>query len=76
MKASELRDQLTGLLARRHGGTRRRWRIVLGPIRVYNPVTHPHCNWSASPSGSHDENEAVERLLDDARLTHPLVEKD
>lgn len=47
--------------------------MALGPIRVYDSNTHPHCNWSAAPSGSFDENEAIERLLDDARLTHPMV---
>lgn len=75
MTVSELQDHITGTLARRHGGTRRRWRMALGPIRLHDIATHPHCNWSAAPSGSFDENEAIERLLDDSRLRHPVVEK-
>jgi hypothetical protein len=73
MKASELQDLLLSTLVRTAGGTRRQWRIALGPVRVLDRATHPHCNWSVSPSGSVAEIAVIERLLDDVRLSHPFV---
>lgn len=75
MTASELQDLLLATLVRSCGGTQRRWRMALGPIRVRDPATHPHCNWSVNPSGSAGEIAAIERLLDDLRLTHPIVSR-
>jgi len=71
--ANALQDLILSLLVKRVGGTRRRWRMALGPIRVRNQETHPHCNWSVSPSGSSGENEAIENLLDELRLQHPII---
>lgn len=73
MNASQLQDQLVSALIRKAGGTKRQWRLALGPVRLYDLATHPVCNWSVSPSGSVEENEAIERLLDDFRLDHPLI---
>ena len=73
MTASELQDLLITTLVRKSGGSRRQWRIAIGPVRVLDAATHPHCNWSVTPSGSHSEIAAVERLLDDVRLSHPIV---
>lgn len=73
MLASQLQDLLVVTLARRAGGTQRRWRAVVGPVRVHDRATHPHCNWSVAPSGSAAEVGEVERLLDELRLTHPMV---
>ena len=73
MKASELQDFLVTTLVRKAGGTRRQWRMAIGPVRVRDRETHPHCNWSVSPSGSVGEISAIERLLDDVRLSHPFV---
>ena len=73
MKASALEDLLINTLVRKTGGTRRQWRIALGPIRLHDRATHPHCNWSVTPSGSIGEVSAIERLLDDVRLSHPFV---
>ena len=73
MKASELQDLLVSTLVRRVGGTRRQWRIAVGPVRVLDRAVHPHCNWLVSPSGSNGEISAIERLLDDVRLSHPFV---
>ena len=61
------------MLLREQGGTHRQWRLALGPIRVLNRETHPHCNWSVTPSGTPREIAAIERLLDTARLDYPLV---
>lgn len=66
-------DLLLARLVRAHGGSRQRWRKLVGPIRLYSIATHPHCNWSASPVGSAMEIEAVERLADELRLTHPIL---
>ncbi len=73
MTASDLHDRIVSSLARKHGGTKRRWRIAVGDIRVYSAATHPHCNWSVEPTGTASENDAVQRLLDELRLRHPLV---
>lgn len=73
MTASDLQDLLTATLLRQYGGSRRRWKIVLGAVRVYDPETHPHCNWSVTPSGSVAEVAAIEALLDRLRGDHPIV---
>ncbi|UYY59474.1 hypothetical protein [Sphingomonas sp. S2-65] len=73
MTASDLQDLLTATLLRHYGGSRRRWKTVLGPVRVYDPATHAHCNWSAAPSGSVAEVAAIEALLDRVRGEHPIV---
>ena len=76
MTASELQDLLVGALVRHAGGTRRRWRTAVGPVRLHDVATHPHCNWSIDPSGGAREVGEIERLLDRIRLEHPLVAAD
>lgn len=76
MRVSQLRELLVTLLVRRAGGTQRRWRAVLGPVRVHDVATHAHCNWSVAPSGSVSEIAQVEELLDTVRLEHPIVAPD
>ena len=73
MTASELQDMLVSALARRCGGTQRRWRLALGPVRTLSIDTHPHCNWSVRPDGSAHEIAVIEKLLDQVRLSHPIV---
>jgi hypothetical protein len=73
MTPIELQDLLITALVRKAGGTRRQWRMALGPVRLHDRATHPHCNWSVAPSGSTREIAEIERLLDDIRLSHPLV---
>ncbi len=73
MTASELQELLAKTLARAGGGTQRHWRLVVGPLRLHDAATHPHCNWSVDPSGTAGEVAAVERLLDRVRLDHPIV---
>jgi hypothetical protein len=75
MTASELQHLLVSTLVRRIGGTQRQWRLAIGPVRLHDRATHPHCNWSVSPSGSIAEIEAIEQLLDDVRLSHAIVAK-
>ena len=60
-------------LVRSAGGDPRRWRIVLGPIKLHDLRTHPHCNWSVAPSGGVREVAEIERLLDTMRLEYPIV---
>lgn len=76
MTVSELEDLIVTTLTRRLGGARRRWRIALGPARLHDPATHPHCNWSFAPSGGAGEIARIEDLLDDIRMEHPLVTPD
>jgi len=73
MRASDLQDRIVAELVRSSGGTKRGWRAAVGAVRVHDPATHPHCNWSVDPSGTAAENERIERLLDDLRLRHRLV---
>jgi hypothetical protein len=73
MTSSELQHLLVNALVRKAGGTQRRWRMALGPVRLHDRATHPHCNWSVAPSGSHQEIAEIERLLDDIRLRFPVV---
>jgi hypothetical protein len=75
VKASELQDLIVATLVRQQGGTARRWRLAVGPVRVYDPATHPDINWSVEPHGTGRDNAAIERLLDDVRLTHSIVTK-
>lgn len=74
MTAADLIDQFLAILLREVGGTRRRWRNVIGPVKRYSAATHPHCNWSITPGGEADENEAVERIADRLREKHPILE--
>ena len=73
MTASDIQDLLVATLARSSGGTQRQWRLVVGPVRLHDAETHPHCNWSVAPSGTPREIGEVERLLDRVRLDHPVV---
>ncbi|OHT20603.1 hypothetical protein BHE75_02602 [Sphingomonas haloaromaticamans] len=73
MTSSELQNLIVATLTRNAGGSRRRWRLVVGPVRVYSLGTHPHCNWSVAPSGSAGENAVVEDLIDTIRSAHPIV---
>jgi hypothetical protein len=73
MTASQLQDLLVARLARLAGGTQRRWRTVVGPVKIYDRSTHATCNWSIAPSGGSREIAEVERLLDSVRLEHPIV---
>lgn len=73
MTASELQDLLVATLARRAGGSQRPWRLAVGAIRVHDAATHPHCNWSLDPTGEPSRVAEIERLLDEVRLSHPIV---
>jgi hypothetical protein len=73
MTADDLIDIFLARLLRERGGTRGRWRKVLGPVRIYSPVTHSHCNWSITPTGSPAEVAAAEAVSDTLRLEHPII---
>ena len=75
MTPARLTDLLVARLLR-HGGGGQRWRRLLGPIRLYDLSTHPHCNWSISPTGSYSEVALIERLLDEVRNSHPIVREE
>ncbi|EZP56090.1 MULTISPECIES: hypothetical protein [Sphingomonas] len=73
MTSGMLHDLFLSTLIKQAGGNRRRWRLVIGEIRLYDPATHAHCNWAVTPTGSATENDIVERIADDLRLRHPIV---
>lgn len=73
MTTTGLIDLFVRTLLREIGGNRRRWRAVLGDVRVYSAETHAHCNWSVSPMGGAGENAAVERIADRLRGEHPII---
>lgn len=76
MQASELQDLIVQTLVRQQGGSARRWRLAVGPVRVYGADTHPDVNWQIEPGGTGRENAIIERLLDDLRLSHSVVQAD
>lgn len=73
MTRDGMTDLLVARLLRDHGKSKHHWRKVIGPIRLYSRATHPHCNWSATPTGSVQDVALIESLLDDLRLAHPLL---
>jgi hypothetical protein len=73
MTPSQLTDLLVAQLVRDKGGMAQRWRRVVGGVQIYDVKTHPHCNWAIRPTGSNSEIATVERLLDDIRISHPIV---
>lgn len=73
MTRRDLLDIFTRQLIRDIGGERRRWRAVIGEVKLYSIDTHPHCNWSISPMGGAGENAAIERLADRLRGEHPIL---
>jgi hypothetical protein len=73
MHTSQLQDLIVSTLVKQAGGTQRRWRIALGPIKLRDPLSYVHCNWEVTPSGTPRENAAIERLLDTIRLEHPTA---
>jgi hypothetical protein len=73
MTSSQLHDLLVKTLMRTAGGSQRRWRTVIGPVKIHDAATHVHCNWSLAPSGTAREVAEVERLLDTVRLERPIV---
>lgn len=73
MTCDQMIDLLVARLLRHHGQSKHHWRKAIGPIRLYDRATHPHCNWSASPTGSVRDVGVIEGLLDDLRLAHPIL---
>lgn len=73
MLTSQLQDLIVSTLVKQAGGTQRRWRIALGPIKLRDSLSYAHCNWEVTPSGTPRENAAIERLLDTIRLEHPTA---
>ncbi len=67
---------LVAMLARRYGGSQRRWRLAVGPVRLLSADLYPHCNWTVQPEGSVQEIAAIESLLDHVRLSHSVVRAD
>ena len=76
VRVSELQDLVVATLVRHQGGTARRWRLAVGPVRVHDRATHPDINWSIEGHGTARENAVVEHRLDELRLTLSLVEPD
>lgn len=73
MTADRLIDLMVARLVRDHGRSKHHWRKAMGPVRLYSRATHPHCNWNATPSGTHQDIAVIETLLDDWRMRYPLL---
>lgn len=73
MTADELIDLLVAQLVREYGGAKHLWRRRVGAVKLYDQATHAHCNWALSPTGTARQVEAIESLVDDLRLTHPIL---
>ncbi|MEA3389400.1 MAG: hypothetical protein U9R64_09050 [Pseudomonadota bacterium] len=73
MTRDQMIDLLLARLLREHGRSKHHWRKAIGAIRLYDRETHPHCNWSVTPTGSVRDVALIESLLDDMRIAHPLL---
>jgi hypothetical protein len=76
MRADDLLDIMTARLVRTYGGSRFVWRRRVGSVRIYGTDTHPHCNWTLTPTGTSAQVEVIETLLDELRLQHPMLTRD
>lgn len=76
MTSYDLEQLLVARLVRERGGNSQVWRRALGKIIVRGADTHAHCNWDVRTSGTNAQNAAIERLLDDVRLEHPILAAD
>lgn len=74
MTASDLEQLLVARLVRERGGTSQTWQRALGRVIVRDMKTHAHCNWDVTLNGSDAQRAAIERMLDDVRLEHSIVE--
>jgi hypothetical protein len=75
MYVTQLQELMISRLIRKAGGSQRGWRLAIGPVRLYDRATHPHCNWSVAPSGGLRQVAEIEAMLDSVRLEHPIVVK-
>lgn len=75
VSANDIIDMLVARLVRDHGRSKHHWRKAIGPVRLYSRETHPHCNWTATPTGSAGDIALIEGMLDDMRMAHPLIVK-
>ena len=73
MTASDLEELLIARLVRERGGTSQTWQRAIGKVIVRDTGTHAHCNWDVRLSGTDAQRAAIERLLDDVRLEHPIL---
>jgi len=73
MTSDKITDLLVARLVRDHGRSKHHWRKVIGCVRLYSRDTHPHCNWSITPTGSAQEISVIETLMDDLRMRHPYL---
>jgi hypothetical protein len=75
MYVTQLQELMISRLIRKAGGSQRGWRLAIGPVRLHDRETHPHCNWSVAPSGGIRQVAEIEAMLDSVRLEHPIVVK-
>ncbi|QGP81089.1 hypothetical protein [Sphingobium sp. CAP-1] len=73
MTCDGMTDLMVARLLRDHGRSKHHWRKAIGAIRLYSRDTHPHCNWTATPTGTVRDMALIESLLDDLRMAHPLL---
>lgn len=76
MTQNQLIDILTSRLMRDNSGTKHRWRKLIAPVQIHSTRTHAHCNWSVNPTASNAEIATIELLLDEVRLSHPILTPD
>jgi hypothetical protein len=73
MTAFDLEELLIARLVRERGGTSQTWQHALGKVIVRDTDTHAHCPWDVRLGGTYAQRAAIERLLDDVRLEHPIL---
>lgn len=70
---TELIELLATMLEGVAGGSKERWRKVLGPVEKLNIVFNPRSNWRLSPDGTPEELDVVVRAIEIVRGAHPYL---
>jgi hypothetical protein len=70
---TELIELLVIMLEGVAGGSKDRWREVLGPVEKLNIVFNPRSDWRLDPKGTEGELEITSRAIDIARHAHPYL---
>lgn len=70
---TELIELLVTMLEGVAGGSKDRWREVLGPVEKLNIVFNPRSNWRLNPGDTPGEIDVVSQAIAIVRDVHPYL---
>lgn len=70
---TELIELLVTMLEGVAGGSKERWRKVLGPVEKLNVVFNPRSDWRLPPQGAPEELDVAHRAIEIVRGVHPYL---